>query len=79
MPALGTILDMTQLDYENQEPIQYPALYIDLEGTSWKDLGAGIQTGQAIIRFTVVTEVSEESHQGADGRPAVLKRLLVVQ
>jgi hypothetical protein len=80
VPALGTIdLDMAQLDYENGEPIQYPAVYIDLEGVSWKDLGAGIQTGQATLRFTVATEVSEESYQGADGRPAMLERLLVVQ
>jgi hypothetical protein len=80
VPALGTIdLDMAQLDYENGEPIQYPAVYIDLEGVSWRDLGAGIQTGQATLRFTVATEVSEESHQGADGRAAMLERLLVVQ
>ena len=71
VPALGTIdLDMAQLDYENQEPIQYPAVYIDLESVAWKDLGAGIQTGPALLRFTVAVEVSEESYEGAAGRPA---------
>ena len=80
VPALGTIdLDMAQLDYENQEPIAYPAVYIDLESVAWKDLGAGIQTGPALLRFTVAVEVSEESYQGAAGRGAMLQRLEVVQ
>lgn len=80
VPALGTIdLDMAQLDYENQEPIAYPAVYIDLESVAWKDLGAGIQTGPALLRFTVAVEVSEESYQGAAGRTAMLERLEVVQ
>jgi hypothetical protein len=80
VPDLGTIdLDMAQLDYENQEPIQYPAVYIDLESVAWKDLGAGIQTGPALLRFTVAVEVSEESYEGAAGRSAMLQRLEVVQ
>ncbi|GAA4349912.1 hypothetical protein GCM10023185_07010 [Hymenobacter saemangeumensis] len=80
VPALGTIdIDMAQLDYEDQEPIQYPAVFIDLENIAWGDLGAGIQKGPATLRFTVAVEVSEESYEGAQGRDNMLNRLEVVQ
>ncbi len=80
VPALGTIdIDMAQLDYEDQEPIQYPAVYIDLENVAWSDLGGGIQKGPATLRITVAVEVSEESYEGAQGRDNMLERLKVIQ
>ncbi|TGE23519.1 hypothetical protein [Hymenobacter metallicola] len=80
VPALGTIdLDMAQLDYQSNEPIRYPAVYIDLEDIPWRNLGGGIQTGRALLRFTVATEVSEETHQGSEQQAAAVARLLVVQ
>lgn len=80
VPALGTIdLDMGQLDYQSQEPIAYPAVYLDLEDIPWRDLGGGIQTGKALLRFTVAVEVSEETYQGSGQRNPAMERLLVVQ
>ncbi|MCB2379817.1 hypothetical protein LGH70_19630 [Hymenobacter sp. BT635] len=80
VPSLGTIdLDMAQLDYQSNEPISYPAVYIDLEDIPWRDMGAGIQTGRALLRFTVATEVSEETHQGSGQVEAAVARLLIVQ
>lgn len=80
VPALGTIdIDMSQLDYEDGEPIKYPAVFIDLENVNWTDLGGGIQKGPGTLRFTVAVEVSEESYEGAAGRENMLERLKVIQ
>ena len=80
VPALGTIdLDMGQLDYQSQEPIAYPAVYIDLDSIPFRDLGGGVQTGQALLRFTVAVEVSEETYQGSEQRNPAMARLLVIQ
>ena len=80
VPELGTIdLDMAQLDYQSQEPIAYPAVYIDVENIPWRDLSQGVQTGQALLRFTVAVEVSEETYQGSGQRNTAMERLLVIQ
>lgn len=80
VPALGTIdLDMGQLDYQSNEPIAYPAVYIDVESIPWQDRGQGVQTGQALLRFTVAVEVSEETQEGSAQRNPAMERLLVIQ
>ncbi|GGF22386.1 hypothetical protein [Hymenobacter cavernae] len=79
VPALGTIdLDMSQLDYQDQEPIAYPAVFIDLENIAWHDVGQGIQNGQALLRFTVAVEVSEETFSNT-GRTDAMERLTIIQ
>lgn len=80
VPELGTIdLDMAQLDFMDGEPIQYPAVFIDLEDIPWGDLGEGIQSGRAVLRFTVAVEVSEVTYQGSLQRTDAMERLAVVQ
>ncbi|MCC3159502.1 hypothetical protein LJ737_19830 [Hymenobacter sp. 15J16-1T3B] len=81
VPTLGTIdLDMAQLDYlDGPEPIQYPAVFIDVEDVPWSDLGEGIQSGRAVLRFTVAVDVSEVTYQGSQQRSDAMEKLEVVQ
>jgi len=80
MPDLGTVdLDMAQLDYQDRDVIAYPAVFIDLENIPWEDRGSSIQTGKALLRFTVAVEVSEDTTQGSSQRTDAMERLVVVQ
>jgi len=81
VPGLGWIdLDQDQLtpDGQLQEyalPFHAGVVLIDFDEADWRDIGEGIQRGDAVVRVTLAVQVVADSYQHSTQRSQALEKL----
>jgi hypothetical protein len=80
LPGVWVDLDQDQLQPEN-EALDYPLPYdsgvvlISFEEVEWSDQAAGLQQGDALIRFTLARQVVQDTYQLSGQRAAAMQQL----
>ena len=69
-------MECGQLEFpEENYPVQFPALLIDISETQWSSVGNGVQVGDVTVQIRVAFDIYEDTHADAPDIETALQRL----